>query len=171
MGAVIIVNKNRNITRLELWAMRDFRMVILRARTIGNIMKSIEKDHGDEAVAAFYEAGIDAGRSSTRALTKEWEEEHMDFIDKWAEFYGSKGVGWFELVSVKTDDDVCITDITITDSFVAEGYGKTKKPVCHFLAGFFVGVFKESCGMDLSCEENECEAKGDSYCTFKFESI
>jgi predicted hydrocarbon binding protein len=155
----------------QLWAMKDYRMIILRSQTFVNIQKSIEENHGHEATAAFYEAGIDAGKSSTQALLLEWKERNMDFVDKWAEFYGPKGVGWFALKTVNTDEGLCISEITITKSFVAESYGRSDLPVCHFLAGFFVGTFKESCGMNLSCEEIECEAMGHSSCKFSFEAI
>ncbi len=162
--------KNEKFLEHSLWAMKNHRMIIIRAETFANIQKTIESDVGEGSDALIYEAGIEAGKSSTQALLSEWEEREMKFITKWGEFYGPQGVGWFDLDSVRSHG-VCVANLTITRSFIAETYGKSENPVCHFLAGFFVGVFWESCGTRLSCEEIYCQAKGDKNCTFVFEPI
>ena len=161
---------NDRFLETELWAMKEDRMIMIRADTFINIQKTIEEDYGEGADALLYECGIEAGRSSARVLLDEWEERDMDFLTKWSKFYGAEGVGWFEVESFKRQGK-CVANLAITRSFIAEGYGKTNHAVCHFLAGFFVGVFWNSCGTHLSCEEIYCQAKGDRTCTFVFEPI
>ena len=150
---------------------QDLRMVLLRAETFTNIQKSMERLHGEEAKAALYEAGIDAGRNSANALLDKWEERDKEFLDRWAKFYSSEGVGWFKLDEVKIKSDGKLESFLISQSFIANTYGKSEHPTCDFLCGFFVGVTEVVFGGDIACEEVECEAKGDSRCKFCFEII
>ena len=151
--------------------LQDFRMVLLRAETFTNIQKSMEKVHGEEATAALYEAGIAAGHSSTIALMSKWDERGRNFIDRWAEFYTSEGVGWFKLDEVKMNSDGTLESFLISQSFIANSYGESERPTCDFLCGFFVGVAEEAFGGSIACEEVECEAKGNSHCKFLFEIL
>ena len=79
------------------------RVVVLRAGTFVDLQKQIEAILGDEASALFYEAGIRAGKESTKVLFEEWEERGMDFLKRWGEFYQSAGVGWFKLEDINID--------------------------------------------------------------------
>lgn len=144
------------------------RVIVLRAGTFVDLQKQIEAILGDEASALFYEAGIRAGRESTRVLLEEWEERGINFLKRWGEFYQSAGVGWFKLEDININFEKENGNIQIKQSFIAEEYGKSDQPVCHFLCGFFAGVLQEVLGEKLTCEEVKCTAKGDPHCEFKF---
>ena len=144
------------------------RVVVLCAGTFVDLQKQIEAILGDDASALFYEAGIRAGKESTRVLLEEWEERGMDFLKRWGEFYQSAGVGWFKLEDINIDFEKENGYLRVKQSFIAEEYGKSNQPVCHFLCGFFSGVLQEVFGGKLICEEVKCTAKGDQYCEFKF---
>lgn len=45
--------------------------------------------------------------------------------------------------------------------------GKSDKPVCHYLRGFWVGVLSEIWERRVSCAETKCMGLGDDYCEFK----
>ena len=143
------------------------RVVIMRAGTFVDLQKQIEAIHGGDASALFYEAGIRAGRESTKVLLEEWEERGMEFLKKWGEFYQSAGVGWFKIEDININFEKEYGYIRVKQSFIAEEYGKSNQPVCHFLCGFFSGVLQEVLGEKLTCEEVKCVAKGDRYCEFK----
>lgn len=145
------------------------RVIVLRAGTFVDLQKQIEAILGDEVSALFYEAGIRAGRGSTRVLLEEWEERGMDFLKRWGEFYRSTGVGWFKLEDINIDSEKANGYVRVKQSFIAEEYGRSDEPVCHFLCGFFASVLQEVLGEKLTCEEVKCTAKGDQYCEFKFE--
>ena len=144
------------------------RVVIMRAGTFVDLQKQIEAILGDDASALFYEAGICAGRESTKVLLEEWEERGMEFLKKWSGFYQSAGVGWFKIEDININFEKENGYIRVKQSFIAEEYGKSNQPVCHFLCGFFSGVLQEAFGEKLTCEEVKCTAKGDQYCEFKF---
>ena len=143
------------------------RVVIMRAGTFVDLQKQIEAILGDDASALFYEAGIRAGRESTKVLLEEWEERGMEFLKKWGGFYQSAGVGWFKIEDININFEKENGYIRVKQSFIAEEYGKSNQPVCHFLCGFFSGVLQEVLGEKLTCEEVKCIAKGDQYCEFK----
>jgi len=143
------------------------RVVIMRAGTFVNLQRRIEAILGDDASALFYEAGIFAGRESTKVLLKEWEERGMEFLKKWSRFYQSAGVGWFKIEDININFEKEGGYIRVKQSFIAEEYGKSNQSVCHFLCGFFSGVLQEVLGEKLTCEEIKCTAKGDQYCEFK----
>jgi len=144
------------------------RVVIMRAGTFVDLQKQIEKILGVDASALFYEAGIRAGRESTRVLLEEWDERGIDFLKRWGRFYRSAGVGWFKLEDINIDFENENGHLRIKQSFIAEEYSKSNRPVCHFLCGFFSGVLQEVLGEKVTCEEVKCIAKGDEYCEFKF---
>jgi len=50
-------------------------------------------------------------------------------------------IGLFKLEKLNIDFGNLNTTTQLTQSFIAETYGKTNQPICHFLCGFFVGVF------------------------------
>ena len=43
-------------------------------------------------------------------------------------------------------------------------------PMCHFITGFFVGVFEELSGKKLECSETICPSKTGPYCEFQLTS-
>jgi len=145
------------------------RVVIMRAGTLVDIQKGVEAIIGDEASVVFYEAGIRAGKNSTRLLFDEWEERGREFLKRWGDFYKSAGVGWFKLEEMAVDFEKRNSYIRIRQSFIAEEYGPSDRPVCHFLGGFFVGVLEEIFGENLMCKQINCISKGDPYCEFQFE--
>lgn len=150
---------------------QDSRVIILLAQTFTNLQKSMEKSYGCDVKAAYYEAGHFAGTHSAKVLLKEWDERGMDFLDRWGRFYSSDGVGWFKVVSHSKNDDGHVSGITIDQSFIVDGYGKSDKPVCHFLCGFFAGGFEYIFDRRVTCEETECMSGGHKHCQFTFKEV
>jgi len=144
------------------------RVVIMRAGTLVDLQKGVEAIIGDEASVVFYEAGMRAGKNSTKVLFDEWEERGREFLKRWGDFYKSAGVGWFKLEELDIDSNGN-GYIRIKQSFIAEEYGSSDRPVCHFLGGFFVGVLEEILDEKLMCKQTKCISKGDPYCEFQFE--
>jgi predicted hydrocarbon binding protein len=145
------------------------RVVIMRAGTLVDLQKGVEAIIGNEASVVFYEAGIRAGKNSTKVLLEEWEERGREFLKRWGDFYKSAGVGWFKLEEIEVDFEKRNGYIRIKQSFIAEEYGSSDRPVCHFLSGFFVGVLEEIFGEKLMGKQIKCISKGDPYCEFQFE--
>lgn len=145
------------------------RIIIIRAGTWVRGQKRLEELSEEEASASLYEMGMTAAKESTKVLLEQWEERGGDFLKRWGDFYSSTGVGWFKLEEIDVDPEKREGHLKITQSCIAGEYGPSAKPVCHYLAGFFVGVLEEVLGGRLVCEETLCAAKGDPYCEFRFQ--
>ncbi len=111
-----------------------------------------------------------AGRSDSKFLLKLWKEGGMDFLNRWSRLYTSEGTGWFKVKEINVDPEKLIGYIRIEQSFIAEEYGCSDRPVCDFLAGYLVGVLEEVFHVKFTCEESKCIAKGDPYCEFILDS-
>jgi predicted hydrocarbon binding protein len=57
--------------------------------------------------------------------------------------------------------------LRITNSPLARAYGASKKPVCHFLAGWIAGIGRNLLERDVMCEETSCAAQGADRCEFE----
>ncbi len=153
-----------------LLKMFNVRVIVLRAGTFIDIQKRMEALLGDEAAALLYEVGIQAGRESAKVLRRELNNQQENFLEKWAKFYQSAGAGWFKIEEINFRRRGA-SYIKIKQSFIAEEYGKSSKPVCHFLCGFLAGALQVITGKTLTCEEIKCVAKGDPYCKFRLIKI
>lgn len=142
------------------------RVIIQRAGTFVSIQKSCERDLGEGANVLFYEAGIDSGKVASSILLPEPVDIEFSFRDVIGGYYSSNGVGWFKLEDVTLNISEGSGEIKISQSFIPSEYGQSNVPVCHFLCGFFVGLLERLYGMQLICEETECESMGSSFCTF-----
>ena len=147
------------------------RVVLFRASGFAYFRKMMEPILGPETDAFFYEAGLLSGRNSVEARLTTWKEKDLAFLQKFITLHSSIGLGWFKLEDQNLDLNTGGGIIRITKSFFAETYGKSTKPVCDFLAGYFVGVLEEVVGKQLTGEETTCIAKGDPVCTFKIEPV
>jgi hypothetical protein len=131
----------------------------------------------------LYDAGISAGKNSTRILLESWKERGKAFLEKWSAFYGVSGVGWFKIHNMAIDLNSGTGYIRLIQSFASEEYylaphnSKLKKnditdtnPICDFLMGFFVGVFEEITSKKIECNEVKCIKKHNQYCEFQLNS-
>ncbi len=145
---------------------RGGRVVVMHARTYAVMQRTVEAILEDEASSVIlYEMGMDAGRDSARTLLEDWE---ADLLKLW-DVDRMDGMGWFKLEEMEIDGENGNGYIRVSRSFIAEAYGRSKKPICHFLSGFFVGVLGEVLGERLTGYEVKCIAKGDPYCEFRLE--
>src|SRR2546428_76385 len=57
------------------------------------------------------------------------------------------------------------------NSQMAQACGPSKKPVCHFLAGWMGGIARLLVGKELLCEEISCMAQGHDRCEFELQPM
>ncbi|NHI94244.1 MAG: hypothetical protein EAX96_17260 [Candidatus Lokiarchaeota archaeon] len=159
------------------------RAIIMFAGTFQTLAKSIENVIGQrQAEGVLYDAGINSGRCSAKILLKSWEERGNDFLQKWAKFYESSGVGWFKVKNIEVDLDTGEGTVRIENPFVIKKYGISAcfqdlleyndkelfcKTCCHFLSGFIVGMLKELTNKKLECDEIVYGTEEDLFCEFK----
>ena len=82
------------------------------------------------------------------------------------ELFEIYGLGTMQIVNM--DNNKCI--VYIQNSSLGFTYRernkKSKKPVCHVIAGILAGMFSYYLNKDMDCQEQECLAQGYDFCTF-----
>jgi predicted hydrocarbon binding protein len=145
------------------------RVVILGAGTMVELQKGAEEIIGDESSAVFFESGIRAGKECAEALTEEWDERDLDLVKRFNPLINSLGIGRVKEFNI--DQEQLKGHYSIENSFIADTYGSSDKPVCHFICGFISGLLEEILNTNMTCEETQCLSMGDPRCEFNFEKV
>ncbi len=141
----------------------DVPAIIVSIETFVSLQKDAEKILGDDGSSVLlYEAGKKAGIRWINRFGREWGLKDKEFIEAVQNFYAELGWGSF---SVEEDNKNELV-VRIENSFTARGYGKSEKPVCHFLRGYNAGLAEVLKGKHIDAEEVRCAAKGDACCEF-----
>ena len=101
------------------------RVQLVRVETFVDYLKRFEVLFGSETGAVFYETGIRIGRRFVKAQLQTWPERDMEFLQKWIEFFDSRGYGWFKFEDLNLDLKTGKGSIRVTQSFLGKAYGKT----------------------------------------------
>ena len=118
----------------------------------------------DGAAVIFYEAGKKVGALRTKSWKDEWGLEGEEFIKKMEECLAELGWGKF-----RVDLDALV--VTTENSFMANNYGESEVPVCHFLRGYYAGMMEVLTTQALDGEETKCAACGDDCCEFVLKPV
>ncbi len=132
--------------------------------------KELETLMGKSAKAPIYMAGEKAARAKAgfyrqmlheAGMTEPGETEKLEYLSRAMAGFGH---GRFEIASM--DPSNSTMNIRVKNSLIAEAYGTSETPVCHFYAGYHAGIAKTFTGMDVHCEEIRCSAMGGDVCEF-----
>src|SRR2546430_2619615 len=140
---------------------------------IVSIQKQLEQTVGGSAKGILYLSGersSDAGLKFLGALT--------DGISLPLTLEGAKRIidasaltGWGRTEIVQFDPERGRFTVARHNSPIAQAYGPSKKPVCHFLAGWMAGIGRLLVGKELLCEELSCAAQGHDRCEFELQPM
>src|SRR2546425_12091737 len=147
--------------------------LILRAEVIVSIQRQLEQTVGGSAEGILYLAGersSDSGVKVLRALTGGVSLPlTMDGAKRIID--ASALTGWGRTEIIHFDPDRGRFTVARHNSPIADAYGPSKKPVCHFLAGWMAGIGRLLVGKDLLCEELSCAAQGHDHCEFELQPM
>jgi predicted hydrocarbon binding protein len=143
--------------------------ILIRPEIIVSIQRQLELTVGGSAKGIVYLAGersAEVGLRFFETLTKEIEqplslEGAKRLID------ASALLGWGRTEIVLFDPSAGRFAVARHNSPIALAYGPSKKPVCHFLAGWMAGLGRLLVGKELLCEETACAAQGRERCEFE----
>ena len=145
--------------------------MLLGTGTFVELQKGIEELLGNQSNAVFYDAGIRSVKETKETLDIELREKGDALIKRAFSFLEEKGLGWFKIKDLKIQTNEKRGSIAVSNSFIANTYGKARKPVCHFIAGFIAGFISIIWGTEIVCEETKCSAVGGDDCVFEWEAI
>ncbi len=132
---------------------RGIRLLLVRPETLVGFLKA---SGADEAAAA---GGFEGGRRSAAKFAETLRGRKV------VEAMGSMGtdLGWGRFHVVAFDESRF--EVEIEGSAFAEMWGKSEKPVCHFLRGVLSGVGTVVYGTGRA-KETQCLAAGAATCRF-----
>lgn len=150
---------------------RENRVVLLGTGTFIELQKGAEEIMGRQSDAVFYEAGIRSGKEGWFALHTELGDQGDSLIRRMFSVTDENGFGWFRVRELLLRSDERRGSIKVSNSFIANTYGKAKAPVCHFVAGFIAGFISADWGVEVSCNETVCSAVSGDLCVFEWEAL
>ncbi|MHC1629169.1 MAG: V4R domain-containing protein [Candidatus Nezhaarchaeales archaeon] len=132
------------------------------------------------AVDAFiYHMGYQYGKhiaSSVKSLfgvsEKTLSEEVISII---IDFFtcSARVMGWALIETEKLDIRSVKVTFKVYDSWESwtyfKLYGKSKVPICYLTKGVMAGMVSEIFGIEVTADEEMCQARGDPYCLLKIE--
>jgi predicted hydrocarbon binding protein len=142
--------------------------VIIRPEVIVNIQRQLEQTIGGSAKGVMYLAGERSskeGVAPVRAMSRE-PEGPLTFDAAKRMNAAFSLLGWGRAEVTLFDSGHGRFTLRIANSPIALAYGSSKKPVCHFLAGWAAGMGRDLIGRELLCEEVGCAAQGKDHCEF-----
>lgn len=138
--------------------------VLVHREALADIQREMEAILGRGVEGILVRAGYQRGRTFAMRLATLVSGDEAAFVEGLRVFSGRTGL--FRLSEFKTEGERTL--ITVADSIVGRTYGRTQRPVCHYVRGFLLAVaeaFRHE--RDLACKERRCAALGDGECAFE----
>ncbi len=159
------VDSNEGVLRVK-----GERFCLVSPTMVVAFQKQLEALMGKPAKAPIYMAGENAALARADFYREILSEAGLDggdgreVMDHLSHTMAGYGHGAIEIRSF--DRERLIMKVSMRHSFLAEGYGPSDTPVCHFYAGYTAGLAKAILGKDVHCEEVSCVAMGAKSCEF-----
>jgi len=166
--AVLHPDPKSGILRLS-----DQPCLILRPEVIVSIQKQLEQTVGGSAKGILYLAGERSSDSGLRFLSALTSGVSLPLTMEGAKriIDASALTGWGRTEIIHFDPERGRFTVARHNSPIATAYGPSKKPVCHFLAGWMAGIGRLLVAKELLCEEISCAAQGQDRCEFELQPM
>jgi len=139
--------------------------LIMRGMTFADLQKKLEELFETGAELILYEAGRSCGRRSCHRIKRRYGLKGMDLLEAVRQI--KRAEGWGEVDFSNFELDRVRGSIIVRRCFEAVNYGKSDRPVCHFMRGYLEGVLEETLGKIVRLMEVRCAATGQEYCEFR----
>lgn len=164
LAAALVVDPRSGVLRLS-----GQPAVIIRPEALVNIQRQLEQTIGGSSKGIMYLAGersAEEGVAPVRAMTDEPEGPlSLQGAKQMIDAFALLGWGHAELDSFDPERGRFV--VRIANSPIARAYGASRKPVCHFLAGWAAGMGRTLLGRELLCEETVCASQDQPHCAFE----
>ncbi len=167
LAASLVPDPTSGVLRLS-----DEPCVIVRPEAIVNIQKQLEQTIGGSSKGVLYLSGersSHAGVSPLEPILRSSARLTIDGAKRIAD--ASALLGWGRAEITSFDPVRARLLLSLTNSPLALAYGPSKKPVCHFLAGWIAGLGQILLEREVLCEETACAAQGRERCEFELRSM
>ena len=151
------------------------RMVLIACEAFVKMMETLNT-FGTAAFTMLYLMGQEKGRYDVLKEVEALRQQGISFTKRQVLeniVHQLRVTGWGALRVQKYDEKRVTLTIVVENNplVVALGAGgKSDRPVCHYLRGYWVGVVSEVFERKVGCAEIKCIGIGDEYCEFKVTS-
>ena len=147
--------------------------IIVRPDVIVNIQRQLEQTIGSSAKGLMYLSGErSAGAGLNPFATVRSAFKGGFNVERARRIIGASALlGWGHAEITLFDSEAGRFVVMVKNSPLAAAYGPSKKPVCHFLAGWIAGLTQIPLGRELLCEETACASQGRERCEFDLRSV
>jgi len=141
---------------------------IVRPEVIVNIQKQLEQTMGSSSKGIMYLSGERSAGAGLNPLSSIQSDKQGTFnLDRARRIIDTSAfLGWGRAEIRLFDPNAGRFVISIRNSPLSRSYGPSKKPVCHFLAGWLAGLGHILLSKELLCEETVCASQGPDHCEF-----
>ena len=143
--------------------------LVVRPAAIVNIQKQLEQTIGGSSKGVLYLSGERSSRTGMNPLesVRASSDEPLTFAGAKRITAGASLLGWGRMEIAVFDPDHGRFVLAVKNCPLALAYGSSKKPVCHFLAGWIAGLGRNLLDREVLCEETACAAQGRDWCEFE----
>lgn len=139
---------------------------------IGSTHKGIIDALGDSGETILYHLGREAGHQAASGVPNLVTSLGLTMTPELIRerFNDLQVFGWATIVALRVNDEFH-GDALLSDDFEATVWeGKAHSPKCHWIRGFLEGSISTLVSQVVRVGEVECQAEGDRYCKFVFET-
>lgn len=148
-----------------LLSYNGIRYIAIRPETIVGFQKSVERKIGKSAGNALFEGGYEGGRRSALRLKELFRLDGKETLSAMGAMGGE--IGWGKFTISRFSSARKTFKVTVRNSPFAEAYGKSKRPVCHFISGVLSGISNAIFANSVAVRETRCRSRGDAICVFE----
>lgn len=145
----------------------DRRYVMLRTDVLMGLFALLPEQQRQAALQAFQESVRHNGGQSAKAYFDSVGHDRARLLETMAPYSAELGWGCWSF----SDNGVGRLQLRVLNSPFAQGYGNSRYPVCHPIAGMLEAVGSLIYKTAVKVEETECAAQGCGHCIFQIHAI
>ena len=135
--------------------------VLIEREAIVTLYEASQKMMGFGLAGLLYRAGKSAGKRGAEALAQRLNLQGEDLLEALRIAFNTSRWGEAQLHREQQP-----WTLEVHDSLLGQSL-KSKRPVCHPIAGFWAGFLEAALGREVEVKETECMAQGAAACRFE----
>ena len=155
------ISKNTIIQSAEFpLNMLGERAIIARATTFVDIIRTLY-ENVSQSNGLMMLSGLKGGIDAAKYFKGVIDIDESNFKDILEELFIATGWG---ILDIEYDQETMSGRIIVKESFIANKYKESERPVCGYMSGYFAGFLTEVLGQTMHVREVRCKSMGHYVC-------
>ena len=155
------ISKNKMIQSAEFpLNVLGERAIISRATTFVDIIRTLY-ENVSQSDGLMMLSGLKGGIHAAKYFKKITTIDKNNFEDILEELFMATGWG---ILDIECDEETMSGRIIVKESFIANKYEDSERPVCGYMSGYFAGFLTEVLGQTMHVREVRCKSMGHDAC-------